>query len=212
MQSHNQAALKSHFKPAFLWLRDLTAAMKEERTALSPLLHWMQENILWRCICSWGRMLGLWGRKCGLPGRAEKSLIFLFFSNKSACLQVNPLWPDSRGGRKKRSACGPLCFERQQAWKNLLPSVPRPFGKAHSVVGMQDICVTLSSCDTVILEDFLPYRQEFCGGWCSTHRLAFPLASSGLLHLLYGWLCLQATGSMIHELSSIPMGNNWGLQ
>lgn len=57
---------------------------------------------------------------------------------------------------------------------------------------------------------FLPYRQEFCGDWCSTHRLAFPLASSGLLHLLYGWLCLQATGSMIHELSSIPVGNNWG--
>lgn len=53
-------------------------------------------------------------------------------------------------------------------------------------------------------------RKAFCGGWCSRHRLAFPLVSSGLLHLLHGWLCLLEPGSMIHELSSTPVGNNWG--
>lgn len=43
---------------------------------------------------------------------------------------------------------------------------------------------------------FLTYRWELCSGWCSTPRLAFPLASFGLLHLSYGWLCLQAQWSM----------------
>lgn len=129
MQSHNQAALKSHFKPAFLWLRDLTAAMKEERTALSPLLHWMQENILWRCICSWGRMLGWWGRKCGLPGRAEKSLIFLFFSNKSACLQVNPLWPDSRRGRRKGQPVDHYALRGSRHGRTCFPLYHGPLAK-----------------------------------------------------------------------------------
>lgn len=43
----------------------------------------------------------------------------------------------------------------------MLPSIPWSFGKAHSVVGMQDVCVALSSGDTVILGDFLLTERNF---------------------------------------------------
>lgn len=118
MQSHNQTALKSHFKPVFLWLRALTAAMKEERAALSPLFHWMKETILWRCICSLGRMLG--SRQVWVTWQSREISHFPVFSNVSVCLEVKHLWPDLRGGRNKGQAvdhypmrgskCGRICF------------------------------------------------------------------------------------------------------
>lgn len=96
------------------------------------------------------------------------------------------------GRKKKRSACGPLSFERQQAWKNLLPSVLWPFGKAHSVVGMQDISVTLSSCDTVILEDFyLTDRNFVVAGVAHTGWLFLWPLLGYYIYYMVGCVCRQ---------------------
>jgi len=157
MQSHNQDALKLHFKPAFLWLRALTAGTNYERATLSSPPRWMHAITPGRHGHSQGRMLGFGAGRAGYLVEPRKlSLLFvltcLCVLRQNTCDQV---WGDEEVKVNLWTAIpweavsveepASLCTTVTAYF----PGMAWHFHEAHSVGGMQDICITLFSCDAL---------------------------------------------------------------